>query len=148
MSYTSADWYRDHGHETIAANPDMPPEENDINNRIAELVGFRCYKFTKGSCDGIKITHCGSCGGTGHGNCYGWGNGPIQLGCCTIRPNYTQNIEEAWKLLDDFKGDLRLIERKDKWIVILGKGILTCQAVADTAPMAICKAILEVNRYK
>ena len=134
--------------EIYYPDSDMDQEEKDINNRIAELVEFKCWK--KGSrCDGKLITRCGACGGYGHANCYGNGSGAIQFACCQERPNYTQNIEEAWKLIAELDQiDITLSLKDGYWYAKAtryGFNFSIWEADAEWAEMAICKLFLAVK---
>lgn len=48
-----------------------------VPSKIREL----CPTFLAGRCDGERQIICGTCGGSGHGNCYGNGRGPIEILC-------------------------------------------------------------------
>jgi hypothetical protein len=71
-----------------------------------------CERFLRGRCDGERWTHCGACGSTGHGNCYGlfaggrvWGSdglGEVQVPCADNcgAPHYSTYIAAAWKVVE------------------------------------------------
>lgn len=105
-------------------------------------------------CNGEFKTRCGSCGALGHGNCYGYGRGSIQVPCdCT--PYYSHNIETAFEIVEKIapacNGEFRL-ERDEsgQWECEIGYHVAdACYpriAKGETAPHAICLAALAVKK--
>lgn len=128
-----------------------------LNQLVDEhLMRFECYRKQNGLCDGNHKTRCGACGGMGHGNCYGDGRGPVQIECCTERPDYSGDIAAAWQVVDKMKEDgLQLIlysnppgtyaRPASAEFGRIGRGHIG-RATGDSDAHAICLAALDALR--
>ena len=70
----------------------MTPEQQKV--AIKEACGWTGRHYAH-KCDGVTIFRCGACGGIGHSNCYGNGQGAISFSCSespcceeAVPPNY------------------------------------------------------------
>ena len=71
----------------------------ELDRRVAKALGWKC-PFPGYKCDGSRRTICGACGGHGHGNCYGNGNGPVQIECCEQMPGYSTDAACVGEMLE------------------------------------------------
>lgn len=114
-----------------------------------------CDTFRVGKCNGEHRTRCGACGAAGHGNCYGNGSGPIQVGCsdgCGAA-SYSTDPAAAWSLIEEtIKGEtwfwqLKTMTGKDGTVATLvvdeGMGERRVSWDHKSMPRAVCYAALE-----
>jgi hypothetical protein len=130
------------------------PAGREMNALIAEKVtGWKAI-HAEYKCNGEYFFRCDACGGYGHGNCYGNGDGAIQIKCgeytvCCDEaemPAYSTDISAAWEVVEKMKADgwEFYFEWKDEpWALFENdECLLDKYADADTVPLAICKAAL------
>ena len=104
-------------------------------------------------CNGKFHTRCGSCGEEGHGNCYGFGRGAIQIECnCT--PPYSTDIATAWEIVEKM-GALEWcfdINLQARYSAVFRRNYLSqtprFSASEESAPHAICLAALKAVGHK
>ena len=71
-----------------------------------EVMGWEA-KHDSYRCDGTRFIRCGACGRSGHGNCYGNGQGAIQItcggdrSCCddAMMPEYSTDPSADYEVL-------------------------------------------------
>lgn len=138
----------------------------ELDALIAEKVmGWQAH-HRQDKCDGVYIIRCGSCGGDGHANCYGGGQGSIQSLCEDVPcgdeaslPPYTEEIAAAWQVAEKLRKRAFLFALWNKghgfvacfssddpvyWLEGIESGPASVDTVqADTAPLAICLAALK-----
>ena len=141
----------------MSSSTDLPPPGPERDRLVAEALGIplaeRCWVFKQGWCDGTTLTHCGACGGDGHGNCYGRGNGPIQVACehrCDA-PSPSTSDHAAYDALEAW-----LAQRPGRWVTIhldgwrpsvtLGDVDHADNCSAPTLGDAASRAIIEAKR--
>jgi hypothetical protein len=88
----------------IPAPPYDPGPEARISALVAEhITHWRCNNPKCGDDGWIK--QCGACGRHGHANCYGNGQGGLQIACYYWHmPAYSENIEAAWEIVTEHLG--------------------------------------------
>ena len=84
----------------------MKPEHQRV--AIAEACGWTARHYAH-KCDGATIFRCGTCGGIGHSNCYGNGQGAISFSC-SVSPC----CEEA--VPPNYPFDLNAMHEVEKWL--------------------------------
>ena len=74
----------------------MTPEQQQI--AIVEACKWTARHYAH-KCDGVTIFRCGACGGIGHSNCYGNGQGAISFSCSVspcceeaVPPDYLKDL--------------------------------------------------------
>lgn len=115
----------------------MVRDDIDVDALIAEKVmGWKCADR---DCDGKFLTRCGACGRHGHGNCYGNGEGAIQVSCIDRghRPSYSSDISAAWEVVEKMK------DRYDRSTVEWVTFAAWCGELGDMTPSGICLAALK-----
>ena len=132
-------------------NIDGMPSGPEMDRLIAEKVMGWKSKHRADKCDGVMFIKCGACGRSGHGNCYGNGDGQIQIkcgehtSCCdeSALPEYSIKITPAFEVMEKLN---------EPWLCRLPDDTWECETKgavkvwALTAPLAICRAALKAVR--
>jgi hypothetical protein len=142
----------------------------ELDALVAEKVMGWKARHREDKCDGIHIIKCGACGRFGHANCYGqFGGGEIQLlcveaSCCQTAqpPEYSTSIADAWQVVEKLANDGWDLDLVYLDLEYKGRGrshaftaegsfsrwedgmLRTGHQVADTVPLFICLAALQV----
>lgn len=131
----------------------------EMDALIAEKVTGWKAQHLPGKCDGKYFIRCGACGAYGHGNCYGNGEGQIQIKCgehvsCWEKaelPAYSTEIAAAWKIVEKMHmtvytpGSSYSSGEYDSF----SRGLYAAETQdgengdGDTAPLAVCRAALK-----
>jgi hypothetical protein len=133
------------------------PAGRELDKLIAQKIfgqtlEQQCSSFQSGRCDGTRRVRCGSCGGTGHGNCYGRSGGfrlggEVDVPCeraCDGTPSYSERLEDAWEVVE------KLAQPRPDGFALYRRGFDTWQAkffcevsaVGPTPALAICRSAL------
>ena len=84
-------------------------------------------------------------GWTRREDCWRWRDGrcPVQIECCTEMPVWSESIEDALEILDQWPGDVDIRRQNGHYHVELFKPSMQWDAWAETLPLAICRAAVK-----
>lgn len=130
----------------------------ELDALIAEKVMGWQAQHRSDMCDGSKFIRCSACGALGRGNCYGDGQGQMQIRCGEVvtccdeaaLPNYSTDIATAWCIIEKLTTDnpywcidVRQSLKPRGWWCNIGVPDSWIKQWAETAPLAICLAALK-----